>query len=143
MQLASHASARLIPSPRPSADHASFDVLALRGADGSDVRVGLVPRSRFYMQRGSSYDDAVAGARELAVRDGGAWAVVATHPGQLFVVPAFLRGAAASNTRVGADLALLASATPVGRHAKALAIVGAAQVLDLRPLPATLGSGRG
>jgi hypothetical protein len=143
MQLATLVISRLVPGPRPSADHASFDVLSLTRADGSNMRIGLVPGSRFYSQRGSSFEDAVAGAREIAAKDHGAWAVLAAHPGMLFVVPAFLRGADATNTRVGADLAQLAGATPAGRHGRVLALVGADQVMDLRELPPTLGSGRG
>jgi hypothetical protein len=143
MQLASLTASHLIPGPKPSADHASFDVADFTRADGSDLRLGLVPHQLFYTQRGSSWDDAVAGAQQLAARNHGAWAVLAAHPGMLFVVPAFVRGTDPANTRLGADLAGIAGATPVGRHAAALAIVGETQVIDLRPLAPTLGSGRG
>lgn len=146
MQL-SHASAsRLIPSPRPSASHASFDAVELTGADGASLRVGLVGGQRFYQQRGRSYEDAVAGAQELAAKTGTAQLVIAAHPGLLFVVPAFTRDASTTpvgNAKLGADLVTLGTLAPVGRNGAAWALVGADRVLDLRELPPTLGNGRG
>ena len=145
MQLAPTRSARLIPAPKASADHADFDVLGLTRADGSNVRVGLVPGQRFFVHRGRSFDDAVAGAQELAAKSGVAQAILAAHPGMLFVVPAFLRDNPATPTSGGSKLGAqletsLAGLTTTNRHGVVWALVGADQVIDMRQLPATLGS---
>jgi len=146
MQLTVSATSSLTPSPRPSAGHAKFDALELRSADGAATRVGLVPGQRFYQQRGRSYEDAVAGAQQLAARTGVAQLVLAAHAGLLFVVPAFLRDASTtpvSNAQLGADLASIAGLTPVGRNGSVWALVGATSIVDMRSLEPTLGSGRG
>ena len=146
MQIDSLASSVLIPSPRSSAGHASFDVLELSRANGSTARVGLVPGQRFYQQRGRSYEDAVEGAQALAVKTGTAQVILAAHPGLLFVVPAFLRDATTqpvSSAKLGADLASLAGFTPSGRNGAVWAVVGSTSVIDMRELAPTLGAGRG
>ena len=146
MQIAPHAASVLIPSPRPSAGHASFDVLELTGGNGTSARIGLVPGQRFYQQRGRSFEDAVAGAQQLAAKTGTAQVILAAHPGMLFVVPAFLRDTSTtpgSSAKLGADLAALADLTPAGRNGAVWAVVGATSVIDMRELPPTLGSGRG
>lgn len=146
MQLAPLAASVLIPSPRPSAGHASFDVLELTGPDGASARVGLVSGQRFYQQRGRSYEDAVEGAQKLAAKTGTAQVILAAHPGMLFVVPAFLRDATTmpvASARLGADLAALVGLTPAGRNGAVWAVVGATSVIDMRELAPTLGSGRG
>ena len=146
MQVSAIRSASLIPSPRPSAGHASFDVLELTGADGAAARVGLVGGQRFYQQRGRSYEDAVAGAQLLAQKTGVAQVVIAAHPGMLFVVPAFLRDRsteAATSAKLGADLAAIADLTPAGRNGSVWALVGAERIIDMRELAPTLGNGRG
>lgn len=147
MQLARLATSALIPSPRPSAGHANFDVLELAGANGATARVGLVAGQRFYQQRGRSFEDAVEGAQKLAVKTGTAQVILAAHPGLLFVVPAFLRDATTTpitSAKLGADLTTtLAGFTPAGRNGAVWAIVGATSVIDMRELPPTLGSGRG
>lgn len=146
MQITPLAASVLIPSPRPSAGHANFDVLELRAADGASTRIGLVAGQRFSQQRGRSFEDAVEGAQKLAATTGTAQVILAAHPGMLFVVPAFVRDTSTSpvsNAKLGADLAAIGGLTPTGRNGSVWAIVGATSVVDMRALPPTLGSGRG
>jgi hypothetical protein len=136
---------RLTPSPRASADHASFDVLAMTGVDGRERRLGLVGGTRFWTARvgASAFEDAAVAAQAVAATQGQAFAILAAHPGMLFVAPVFERAADGSSTPVAAALDALAGVTLVGRHGRVLGIVGADRTVDLRTLAPSLGSGRG